>query len=70
MTRLKREQHMLLMDNMDGTLANHCYTTDDSNDTLQAPKGIENQKYLTSSLTILTCPRHPQQMQHQFHHQN
>ena len=30
-TSLKREQHMLLMDHMDGTLAEHQYTTDASN---------------------------------------
>ena len=27
----KKEQHILLMDNMDGALAEYCYTTDASN---------------------------------------
>ena len=53
---------MLLMNQMDGILADQRYTIDSSNATLQAPKIKELQKQLTSFLTILTYPKPPQNM--------
>ena len=67
---LKREKRMLLMYHMDSTLEDDFYTTDDSDVTRQAPKPIELQTQLTSSFTILTCPKPPQQTQQKLHHHN
>ena len=59
-TIMKREKHMLLMDQMDGKLEEHCDNTYNSNVTQQAPNPKELQTKLTSSLTILTFPKPPQ----------
>ena len=69
-TNLKREQHMILMDEMDGTLAEHRYTTNASNVTGQEPKMKELQKPSTYSLTILTHPKPPQNIHQELQHCN
>ena len=58
------------MDQMNGKLTDHNYTTDASNVTRQAPKPKELQTQLNSSLTIFTCTKPPQDMQQKFQYQN
>ena len=65
MTSLKINKHMLPMNQMDGTLAEHRYITDASNIICQAPNPKELQTKLTSPLTILAFPKPHQQMQKQ-----
>ena len=55
---------------MYGTLVDTRYTTDALNVTRQALNPIELQTQLTSSLTMLICPKHPQQTQQKFQHLN
>ena len=69
-TILNREQHIILMDNLNGTLADPRYPTYDSNVTRQEQKSIELQTHLTSTLTFLTCPKTPQQIHQQFKDHN
>ena len=61
---------MLLMYHMDGTLVDNCYTTDALNVTRQALNTVELHTQLTSSLTMLICPKHPQQTQQKLQHHN
>ena len=69
-TILKRYQHIIPMDLIDGKWAEHHYTTDTSNVTWQAPKLKELQTQLTSFLTILTFSKFHQQMNQQLQNQN